>query len=427
MRSLFAAAAAAMVVSLCSCGNIGKPSPDKITRINDDKGAVSTTMVFDDLPTPEQKVTHATTTTEEEAKPVEPQVQLSDEQRVQQLMDSMTTEKKVAQLFIVRADALKTDVSSVVINDDDYYGVTVCDDAMRQVLKDIPVGGIILGSKNIVEEGQLTTLISELKAASTTPLFMAVSEEGGSSSVLAQSRLYETETMSPAQVGADADTDEAAQLGTDIGQLLIKLGFNLDLAPRVDTGVSAFMFSADPQLNSTLAEAEIRGLHSCGIITAIKYFPGMGNVNEGELLEPASTDKSWEELMQSDLKPFIQTFDDTDMVVVGHLMTPNVSTDELPASMSQLMLTRMLRQQLGFEGVIMTDDMSLNAITGNYFIEDSTIAAINAGADVILSPYDLKKAYNGVVNAVYSEEISEDRINESVSRILMVKAKYGLI
>ncbi len=443
MRSKITAAAAVLsAIVLTACGNIGRPDPTTITRINDDKGAKSYGNETDKEPTKEQDKKAVTTTAAaeekqpEEAKkegPAKPsedtQAAAAEQQRIDTLvkktMGSMTTEQKVGQLFIIRADALETDFSNVIVNDDNTYGVTLTDEQMTYNLGIYQVGGITVSGKNIVDDEQLKTLISDLQAASEIPLFVAANEEGGENSVLAGSSL--TGIKSFESIAAIKDEESAKALGSDIGTYLSGYGINVDLAPCADVGSEGYMISSDPNTAADLVGAELEGFSSSGVITVMKHFPGGSAEADDENGVLDTNSMTWAQLLESSVVPYKVNLEKTDMIMAGHILCPKVTDDGLPASMSAQLLTDKLRNELGYEGVIITDNMGSADITTNYFLDESVVDAIEAGADMILTPYDLAKSYNAVLAAVESGDISAQRLDESVERIIRLKAEKGLI
>ena len=174
-----------------------------------------------------------------------------------------------------------------------------------------------------------------------------------------------------------------------------------------------------------MVNAMIDGLHDGGVMACIKHFPGHGAASGDSHDGYVELDKSWEELLQCELIPFIGALEKTDLVMAAHIATPNVTNDGLPASLSYTMLTEKLRGELGYDGVIITDALAMGAIIQNYSSAESAVLALQAGADILLMPYDYIAAYQGVLTAVEDGTIPEERIDESVLRILRLKAAYG--
>ena len=168
--------------------------------------------------------------------------------------------------------------------------------------------------------------------------------------------------------------------------------------------------------------AEMQGLNEHQILSVVKHFPGQGATAGDSHDGAVSTDKSLDDLLANELVPFQQAVNNgASFVMVGHISAPAVTGDDTPASLSSVMVTDVLRNQLGFHGVVITDAMNMGAVTGTYSSADAAVTAIQAGVDMILMPDDFQSAYQGVMDAVAGGTITEDRINESVARIIKVK------
>lgn len=367
--------------------------------------------------------------------PVESSTTVETQTKAEKLLDSMTLEEKIGQLFIIRPDALQPNLTPDQINDTTKFGVIEMDDKMQERLKQYNIGGVALFGKNISSPAQLTAFIKELKQQSNIPLFIGIDEEGGSVSRIANSSSFDVpKFVSMQKIGETGDTANAKNVGMTIGTYLKQYGFNLDFAPVADTNtnpenivIGNRSFGNDPKLVAKMVSADISGLHEAGIMSCIKHFPGHGDTKGDTHDGFVSIDKTWDELLQCELIPFIDSLDSTDMVMISHITTPNISTDMLPASLSNEIITEKLRGELVYQGVVITDSMAMGAITKEYSSSESTVKAITAGADIILMPEDFVVAYNGVYAAVKDGTISKARIDESVLRILNLKDSYGLL
>ena len=214
---------------------------------------------------------------------------------------------------------------------------------------------------------------------------------------------------------------------------LYDLGINMDNAPDADvlsnpqnTVVRDRSFGSDCEVVSEMALAELRGLESQGVIGLLKHFPGhgatAGDTHEGY----AYTDASLEEMMANELVPFADGIEaGVDVIMVGHISCPKVTGDDLPASLSEKMTTQILRQEMGYDGFLITDAMNMGAVSENYSSSEAAVAAIRAGIDMILMPQDFQQAYEGILNAVESGELTEERIDESLRRITALKLKIS--
>ena len=204
-----------------------------------------------------------------------------------------------------------------------------------------------------------------------------------------------------------------------------------DFAPDADvltnpnnTAIGVRSFGSDPDMTAQMVEQAVKGFQDHQVSAVIKHFPGHGGTTTDSHNGAAIVDRSLEELRSAEFLPFeagIQA--GVDMVMVGHLQVPQVISDDTPASLSSEMITDVLRNELGYDGIVITDSLSMGAITTYYTSADAAVKCIQAGGDMLLMPYSFTEAYQGVLDAVNSGEISEDRINESVTRILKVKCK----
>lgn len=364
----------------------------------------------------------------EEPEATEAQTQMVVDPLVEQaaqIVSGMTLEEKVAQMFFITPEALTG-----------YGQVTVAGDATNEAYQKYPVGGLIYNSQNLVDIDQTKTMMAKMQQYADSrislPVFLGVDEEGGSVTRIASNEAYGlTNVNNMSDIGATGDTQNAYQAGVTIGTYLSDLGFNLDFAPVADvltvsdSVIGNRSFGTDSELVASMALSELQGLESMGIQGVVKHFPGHGGVSGDSHSGAVSTDKSLEELFASELVPFQRAIDGgAQFLMVGHIAAPNVTGDDTPTSLSKVMITDVLRTQMGYQGVVITDAMNMTAITANHAADEAAVLAVNAGADMILMPEDFGKAYNGVIDAVNNGTIEEYRINEAVVRI--VKAKLAL-
>lgn len=345
------------------------------------------------------------------------------EEKVQSALDELTTEEKVLQMFIITPEALTG-----------YETVTAAGSATQEKIQSCPVGGLIYMGQNIVDKKQVTGMLAATKdyyeEAGLPAPFLAVDEEGGRVARVANNSSFSvTKYEDMAQIGSTGDPTEARLVGETIGGYLSELGFNLDFAPVADvitnpenTVIGDRSFGTDPDLVAQMAVAEAKGLESRNVLPTLKHFPGHGSTAADTHEGYAYTDRTLEELMGSELQPFIAGIEaDVPFIMAAHISVPSITGSDIPCSLSEYMLTDVLRGQLGYEGIIITDAMNMGAISNDYSSADAAVTAVQAGADIILMPADFQAAYRGVLSAVQSGEISEERIDESVTRILRVK------
>lgn len=345
---------------------------------------------------------------------------------VEAKLTEMTLREKVGQLFWVRPEALDFSLNP------EKKKLT---QTMRQNLEQYPVGGIVIFKGNIQDESQLSSLIADFQSASKIPMIVAVDEEGGSVARLANHEAFSLPKYKSARdIGATGDPEQARQMGRTIGSYLRAYGFNLDFAPVADVDsnpanpvIGRRAYSTDAQQAAQMVTAAVEGFHDAGMLCTVKHFPGHGDTGQDSHYGTATSYKTWEEMKATEMLPFEAGIAaGVDVVMTAHITTPNATADGLPASLSYTMITERLRGELGFQGVIVTDALGMNAIKNYFAPAESAVAALCAGVDVLLMPSDLRAAFDGVVRAVEDGTLSEERLNESVRRILILKQKAGL-
>ncbi len=340
---------------------------------------------------------------------------------VEESIAGMTLEDKVAGLFFITPEAL-TGMDTV----------TQAGDTTRDKLGEQPVGGLIYSSKNMLDEAQLKEMLQNTKSYSKSAIFLGVEEEGGSISPVAESGLAEN-VGKMADIGASADASAAQNAGDTIGSYLAGYGFNVNFAPVADvmaegnTLIGDRAFGTDQGQVSSMVSAFVEGSQAAGVSTCLKYFPGLGDVTGNASEGMITSDKAIESFMERDFPAYQSGISaGADFVMVSHLSLPNVTGDNTPSSLSGKMVTEILRQQLGFTGIIITDAMNVAAITEYYTADEAAVKALQAGADMIFMPEDYTTAYTGVLEAVQSGSLTEEQINESLRRIFRVKLRDRL-
>lgn len=349
------------------------------------------------------------------------------EDPIERQMAQMTLREKVGQLFCVRPEALDVELDPGVRGHRrKRIAVT---ERMRAVNALYPVGGIIFFERNIQDEPQLAALMADLRTFQGAPVFY-VDEEGGPVSRIAPNRNFHVERYRAMGL-ACKDTAGAYEVGNTIGAYLHRLGFHVDLAPVADVNtnrknpvIGTRAFSPDPEKAAEMALQYAEGLSDAGILPCVKHFPGHGDTRTDTHLGKAVLDKSWEEMEECELIPFRRAVErDVPIVLVGHLTVPQVTGDDTPASLSACMIGEKLRGELGFRNVVMTDGMAMGAITRRYSSGEAAVAAVRAGADIILTPKNFIEAFDAVLAAVESGEIPESRLDGSVRRVLRLKSR----
>lgn len=346
------------------------------------------------------------------------------------LLRDMTLEEKVGQLFVIRPEALHPYATFLSVNDTEKYGVTGLDAEMLDTLRKYKVGGVIYFRKNVIYPEQLENFTRDMQANCTVPLFVGIDEEGGDVTRIAGAKGFDVPSYpSMEQVGSTGNVDEARAIGESIGSYLTDYGINVNFAPVADVNtnpnnrvIGNRSFGSDPNIVSSMVKAAIEGYHSQSIMTVTKHFPGHGDASADTHAGVSVIDKTWEELNECELLPFYAAMEaGTDFIMVAHITLPNVTSDGLPASLSKELITGKLREELGYDGLIITDSLSMGAIYNNYTAAEASVLAVKAGADVLLMPANFIEAYDAVLAAVQSGEIPEEQIDKSVLRILRVK------
>ena len=336
---------------------------------------------------------------------------------VEAIISEMTLEEKVAGLFIVTPEGI-TGVDTAI----------QAGDGTKTALEKYPVGGLIYFKKNIQSEEQIKKMIENSISYNKYPMFIAVDEEGGKVARLADA--LKLENIGPmAEIGSTGDSNKAYEAMKTVGTYLMSYGFNLNFAPVADVltnednaSIGDRSFGSDPSVVAGMVTSAMNGLEEVGIIACVKHFPGLGDALEDTHNGLAVIDKSLDELKQTELVPFISAIENgANMIMVGHMSLPQVVGNNTPATMSKEVISDLLRSELGFNGVVITDAMNMGAITEYYGADEAAIRAFKAGADMVLMPEDFKLAYEGVIEAVKDGTISEERINNSLKRVFRIK------
>lgn len=344
-------------------------------------------------------------------------------EEVQNIVDSMSLEEKVAQLFLVQPEAI-VDIGTA----------TAAGDATKQAINKTPVGGFVYFSDNLQSEQQVQDMLRNVQKYSEDriglPAFLSVDEEGGTVARVASTGRFDvTDVGDMAKIGASGDVQQARQAGETIGSYLSELGFNLDFAPDADvltnpdnTVVKKRSFGSDPRVVSDMSLAVAQGLAQHQVHSVYKHFPGHGATAGDTHQGYAYTDKTLDELKQSELIPFENAIqNNAAFIMAAHISAPRVTGDDTPASLSKTMITDILRGQMGYDGIVVTDAMNMGAVTEQYTSAQAAVKALQAGADIVLMPEDFQEAYQGVLDAVKDGTLTEQRVNESVTRIVKVK------
>ena len=351
----------------------------------------------------------------------------------EELLSTLTTRQKVGQLFVIRPDQLLTSISETSIHDAWEPGALSLTEEMRAVLEQYPAGGFALFGKNIDTPEQLSAFLRELAGACGIAPILSVDEEGGRVARLANAKAFShlPKVGSMAQIGSTGDPENARRAGASIGAYLAEFGFNLDFAPDADVNTNAQnivigdrAFGSDPTLVADMAAAYMAGLQSQGVGATLKHFPGHGDTSADTHAGYVAVDKTWEELRGAELIPFLANLEQADAVMVAHITLPRVTGDGLPATLSRELVTGRLREELGYQGLVITDALAMGAIEQAYSSAEAAVLAFLAGNDILLMPQSYPEAFEGVLAAVEDGRISMERLDESVLRILRFKAAH---
>jgi beta-N-acetylhexosaminidase len=320
--------------------------------------------------------------------------------------------------------------------------VTEMNDEIRRLVKKYHLGGVILFRENVVTTEQTVRLVDEYKKANEKYGFLlSIDQEGGIVTRLQNG----TDFPGNMALGATRSTELAESVGNAIGSELRSLGINMNLAPVLDVNnnpdnpvIGVRSFGEDPELVAELGTAYTKGLQTAGIAGTAKHFPGHGDTAVDSHLGLPSVPHDKERLMQVELYPFQQAMNNgIDAVMTAHVTFPKIDSTTviskkdgteiaLPATLSYEVLTNLMRNEMGFDGVITTDALNMKAIADHFGAVDAAIRAVKAGTDIVLMPVGLEEVATGLYDAVEKGEITEHRLDESVERLLTLKAKRGI-
>lgn len=345
------------------------------------------------------------------------------------ILENMTLEEKVGQLFIVNLELIDDSQGN-------YYEFRKITKSMKEQLKKYKIGGVCLFARNIETREQTTDLINDLQKVSKFPLFVTVDEEGGEVARIAgNDNMQTTKFPTMEEVGSYDDKEYAFNVGDTIGKEIRELGFNVDFAPVADVRtnelnmeIGSRSFGNNPKVVASMVKEVVEGLQGQGISATLKHFPGHGDAKDDSHEGAVNVENDIERLRDVEFVPFKAGIKaGADFIMVSHISISRVTESTIPASLSSLVMKEMLRTELGFNGIIISDAFNMKAITDNYTAKQASKKAFEAGADMLLMPESFVEAYHSILNAVNKDTISEERLDESVKRILEVKIKRGLI
>lgn len=356
---------------------------------------------------------------------MEPETEAETLSTAEQLLQSMTLDEKICQLFIVTPEQL-TGMGQV----------TAAGEMTRDAILRYPVGGFIYFAQNLETPEQTREMLTNTQTyaaeAAGIGMFLAVDEEGGMVARAAD-KLGTTAFSDMEVYGRDNDRQQAVHIGSTIAADISGFGFNLDFAPVADVNIDSEnelgsrIFSDDPAVVANMVSGVVEGLQAGGVAAALKHFPGLG-AESGDTHEDGTViiDRSLEQLRETEFTAFAGGIGaGVDFVMMGHQIVTGLG-DDLPADLSPA-AAALLREELGFEGLIITDSHQMNTITANYTSGEAAVMALSAGVDIVLIPDDFEDALAGVQEAVQSGTLTRERIDASVLRILKEKEKLGLL
>lgn len=373
--------------------------------------------------------------------------------RCKVILEKMTPEQKIGQMIMPSMEQYEDENGNLT-------NLTELNEEYRQAILDYGFGGIVLFSSNMENTQQEIKLISDMQEAAVSedsisgiPLFISIDQEGGSVGRIPDATVM-TGNMALAATGERAEENTRETAGI-IGEEVSALGINMDFAPVMDVNnnpsnpvIGVRSFGSDPETVARLGNAFKEALQQKGVIPVLKHFPGHGDTDTDSHTGLPSIDKSLEKLSETELVPFKKSIEEgADMIMTSHIQFPQIETETytstgtgekicLPATLSKKMITGVLREELGFDGVLITDSLVMGAISDNFDPKDAAALAINAGADILLMPMTLTNAddlaqmgeyIQAILAKVQSGEIPQERIDESVLRILKLKMKYGIL
>ena len=359
---------------------------------------------------------------------------------VEAQLQKMTLREKVGQLFYVRPECLDTTIhfnlpSGIDASADDIKEIKLqaVNATMLGVNEKYPVGGIILYAHNIDNETQLATFIAQIRALKGSPL-LCIDEEGGRVARIGNNTNFKVEKFeSMGAIGATGDPQKAYYCGNTIGTYLNRYGFDIDFAPVADVNtnpenivIGARAFSSDPAVAAPMVTSYLQGLKDAGVTGCIKHFPGHGDTKADTHYGYAQSLKTWEQMRDCEMVTFKAGIQwGTQLIMTAHIAVPNVTGSDIPATMSSVILQDKLRGELGYQDIIITDAMEMGAITQQYTNAEAAVGTLQAGADIVLGPQNFVEAFDAVVKAVENGVLTEQRINESVRRVLKLKKQKG--
>ena len=348
-------------------------------------------------------------------KPADLDAQL--EEMVTARIESMSVEEKVCQLFFITPEQLMGKESKI----------TAVGSQFNERMNSYPVGGIVLRESNLETADGLSDMISNIRLMDRDQIFIGIMDEGGEDSPLVRSGVTENVIASQAEIGESLGIAGAYSAGISLGGELKQYGFDVNLAPLADVSkipasvVRDRVFGTDEAQTADLAKNVIKGMKDQGLYTTVKYFPSYGDVSGDGERGPVTSQRTKEDL-DKEAEIYKTAIDaGADFLMVSHVGLPKIRGDRRPASLSSEIVTDIIRNEWGYDGIIITDYMDKNCIYQQYTYAEAAVGAIEAGVDVLLATKNFDKSYQAILDAVKKGTITEERIDESLRRIYRVK------
>ncbi|MDF2520170.1 MAG: Beta-N-acetylhexosaminidase [Clostridia bacterium] len=356
--------------------------------------------------------------TQEPSDQVSPKPPLSQKDPIEEQIEQMTLDEKLGQMIIAGLTGYEAGEDT------------------RQLIESFHVGGFILYSSNIESSQQLlklTNSLKELNAGNKVPLFISVDEEGGRVSRIPK----EIKNLPKnSEIGKINNKEFSYKVGKLLGEKVRAFGFNMDFAPVLDINsnpknpvIGDRAFGADERVVSELGVQTMKGMQETGVIPVVKHFPGHGDTAVDSHIGLPFVYNDLKRLKSFELIPFAAAVEaGADMVMAAHIVLPEIDKEN-PATLSKTIITDILREQMNFDGVVITDDMTMGAISENYELGAAAVKSVEAGSDIIMVAYGYDNALTALTSmkeAVQQGLITEERIDQSVYRILKLKQKYNL-
>lgn len=333
-------------------------------------------------------------------------------------LNEMTLEEKIGQMMIIA------------------YRKPTINDELSNLLNTVKPGGFIFFKENLVTYNESLELIKDIKNTAKTPMFLSIDQEGGNVDRLKTIKGITFSKMpAMADIGKTNDTSIAYGTGANIAHNLKMLSLNMNFAPVIDvysnpknTVIGTRSFGSNAEVVAKMGLALSKGLKDNNIIPVYKHFPGHGNTETDSHVNLPIVNKSKEELLKEELIPFKEAIaNGAEVIMIGHLAIPSITNSYIPASLSKKIITNLLKEELNYKNIVITDALNMKALTNNYTEKEIIEKSINAGVDILLMPENPINAVSIIIDSIKNGTIKEEQINNSVKKILELKYKYNII